>query len=29
MYSPSAPILMLAGRSTSGAIAIENTIGAV
>jgi hypothetical protein len=29
MYSASAPIRMLAGLITSGAVAIENTIGAV
>jgi hypothetical protein len=29
MYSPSAPIRMLAGLITSGAVAIENEIGAV
>jgi hypothetical protein len=29
MYSPSAPILILAGGSSSGDLPIENTIGAV
>jgi hypothetical protein len=29
MYSPSAPIRMLAGLMTPGAVAIEKTIGAV
>jgi hypothetical protein len=28
-YSASAPILMLVGLTSSGAVAIENTIGAV
>jgi hypothetical protein len=29
MYSPSTPIRMLAGFMTFGAVAIENTMGAV
>src|ERR1700681_4144920 len=29
MYSPSAPMRMLPGLMTSGAVAIENTMGAV